>query len=86
MDRRYYRKHENYDTVIPRAEDFPVLNAQNEISNSSVDNSITKADKEGFKTDDLILLAILVLLLMEEEKDITAIFSVAALLFAGYIF
>lgn len=82
MDRRYYRKFENFDTVVPRVEDFPVLNSDNQISSG---NSATKNDC-GFKTDDLILLAILVLLLMEEEKDVTAIVSVAALLLAGYIF
>ncbi len=85
MDRRYYRKFENYDTVVPRPEDFPVLNAQNEISNCGTDNRVSEIS-QGLKTDDIVLLVILVLLLMEEEKDMTAIFSVAALLLSGYIF
>ena len=86
MDRRYYRKYEKFDTVVPRPEDFPVLNADNSISNENHEHNIQQANAEGIKSDDLILLVVLVLLLMEEEKDITAIFSVAALLFAGYIF
>lgn len=84
MDRRYYRKYENYDLVVPRPEDFPVLNADNKIR--SEETKVIKANQNPFKTDDIVLLAVLVILLMEEEKDWTAIFSIGALLFADYIF
>ena len=85
MDRRYYRKYENFDTVVPRVEDFPVLNADNQIAAFEEENKIQPANAHSLNTDDLVLLVVLVILLMEEEKDLTAILGVAALLFSGYI-
>ena len=85
MDRRYYRKYENFDTVVPRVEDFPILNSDNRISEVSNEATVKYAS-DDVKTDELILLVVLIVLLMEEEKDMSAILSVAALLFAGYIF
>ena len=86
MDRRYYRKYENFDTVVPRAEDFPVLNADNQITAVEEKKKINSTSAQGLKTDDIILLVVLAILLMEEEKDLTAILGVAVLLFSGYIF
>ena len=86
MDRRYYKKYENFETVVPRVEDFPILNSDNQISSLDSENSIQSVPKVSLKADDLVLLGVLFLLLMEEEKDVTAIVSVAAILLAGYIF
>lgn len=85
MDRRYSRKYENFDTIVPRVEDFPVLNSNNQINNENEQKSVNSMI-EGLKTDDIVLLTVLVILLMEEEKDFSAILSIGALLFAGYIF
>ena len=86
MDRRYYRNYENYDTIVPRPEDFPVLNSDSQMNSEKTAHLAQKSDSVGLKSDDLVLIVVLVLLLMEEEKDMTAIFSVVALLLAGYIF
>jgi len=85
MDRRYYREFENYDTVVPRVEDFPVLNTENKVSPTDAARQSTGFIK-GLKSDDMMLLFVLVLLLMEDEKDVSAILSVVALLLAEYIF
>ena len=84
MDRRYYRKYENYDTVVPRPEDFPMLNSDNKVS--ELNNNNVKLNSESLKNEDLLLLVVLALLLMEEEKDMTAILSIAMLFFVEYIF
>ncbi len=83
MERRYYRQYENFDTVVPRIDDFPVLDAHTAASTKCDDNS---AILSGIKADDIILLGILILLLLEDEKDITAILGIAFLFLAEYIF
>lgn len=86
MDRRYYRQYENFDTIVPRIEDFPVLNSEvNENKREIKTNSANNLLKD-LKLDDLVLIGILALLLAEEEKDITVILGVAFLFLAEYIF
>lgn len=87
MDRRYYRQYENFDTVVPRIEDFPVLgsdSADNKSDASKIQS--LPASINGLKIDDLVLVGILVLLLMEDEKDTATILSIAFLFLAEYIF
>lgn len=93
MERRYYRQYENYDTVVPRLEDFPVLQGRGR--EAGADESLprvageAKADGQnmlfGFKLDDIILIAVIVLLLMEEEKDLSAIITLAILFLSEYL-
>ncbi len=82
MQRRYYRQYENFDNIVPKSDDFPIISnitnkTQTELQNTSNANT--------FGIDDIILLAILVLLLSEEEKDITSILGIAFLFLAEYI-
>lgn len=86
MDRRYYRQYENFDTIIPRIEDFPILNTDANQSKRDVKISSVSNPLKNLKIDDLVLIGILVLLLAEEEKDITIILGVAFLFLAEYIF
>lgn len=86
MDRRYYRQYENFDTIIPRIEDFPILNTDTNQNKRDVNISSVSKSLKNFKLDDIVLIGILVLLLAEEEKDITIILGVAFLFLAEYIF
>jgi len=87
MDRRYYRQYENFDTVVPRIEDFPILDA-NKSSNQVNEAKIQKVTNPmlNVKLDDIVLIGILVLLLMDEEKDVNTILGIAFLFLAEYIF
>ncbi|MBQ2897406.1 MAG: hypothetical protein IJE46_03665 [Clostridia bacterium] len=86
MDRRYYRQYENFDTVVPRIEDFPVLNSESSEKERDVEVKGITNPLKHLKLDDLVLLGVIALLLAEEEKDITVILGVAFLFLAEYIF
>ena len=93
MERRYYRQYENYDTVVPRPEDFPLLNGvktepvtTSELPSVQEEAQVSNINSLfGFKLDDIIIIAVIILLLMEEEKDFTAIAVLAILFLSGYI-
>lgn len=86
MDRRYYRCYDSFDTVVPRSEDFPVIDSQTGQNIADVKISENENFLSGIKTDDLVLVGILILLLAEEEKDVTAILGIVFLFLAEYIF
>ncbi len=93
MQRRYYRQFENYDTVVPRLEDFPVLGAETAEANEPVLPVVSEEKTEissknslfGLQLDDIIIIAVIILLLMEEEKDLSAIAVLGLLFLSGYL-
>ncbi len=85
VDRRYLRQYENYDTIIPKSEDFPTIN-QDGSTVRKVASDINSSNLENFHIDDIVLIGILILLLSEDQKDITAILGIAFLFLAEYIF
>ncbi len=92
MERKYYRQREAYDKVIPRPEDFPPVfraGAEPEIARTEekCGNNLSLPSLGGIslKTDDVILLGLIVLLLMEDNKDYLTIGLLAAVFLAEYI-
>ena len=93
MQRRYYRQFENYDTVVPRLEDFPVLGAETVVANEPELPAVSEEKTEissknslfGLQLDDIIIIAVIILLLMEEEKDLSAIAVLGLLFLSGYL-
>jgi len=92
LERKYYRQYDAYDKVIPRPEDFPPVyrveqpkTKKEELSAQpqavSVHNTAI-----SLKADDIILLGLIVLLLMEEDKDYLTIGLLAAVFLCEYIF
>ncbi len=93
MERKYYRQYEPYKKVVPRQEDFPVLefNAETQADKSSGEEKrITGVKQKGFlsdiKVDDILILAVLIMLLSENEKDSVTILILAFLFLSEYIF
>ena len=92
MERKYYRQYENYDKVVPRPEDFPpVYRAEQEKPKESealaeTQNLTLHNTGISLKADDIILLGLIVLLLMEEDKDYLTIGLLAAVFLCEYIF
>ncbi len=92
MERKYYRQYEPYKKIIPRQEDFPVLefkNEANEITNEPEKKEIASKNNIlpfDLKLDDIIILAVLIMLLSESEKDSITIIVLAFLFLSEYIF
>lgn len=90
MERKYYRQYDAYDKVIPRPQDFPPVYRAGTQAESVVPAAEVKS-ASGFggfslKADDIILLGLIVLLLMEEEKDFLTIGLLAAVFLSEYLF
>ncbi len=89
MERKYYRQYDAYDKVIPRPQDFPpVYRAGAQQPAECVQEVKTTSGLGGIslKADDIILLGLIVLLLMEEEKDFLTIGLLAAVFLSEYLF
>lgn len=92
MERRYYRQYDAYDKVIPRPEDFPPVyrvEQPKDVKEEIVQESQTAAVHNtgiSLKADDIILLGLIVLLLMEEDKDYLTIGLLAAVFLCEYLF
>ena len=92
MERKYYRQYETYDKVIPRPEDFPpVYRAEQpkvNVVETTEETQTAALHNTGIslKADDIILLGLIVLLLMEEDKDYLTIGLLAAVFICEYIF
>lgn len=100
MERRYQRQYENFSGVVPRPEDFPVLDdstlktknpekseKDEHTRNNTSPTHISAANSllSNFKLDDILLVVILILMLTEEEKDIPTIIVLAVLLLSEYL-
>lgn len=87
MERKYYRQYENFEKVIPDAKEFPVLNTPDaEIINKDAEIASRNILNGNFKIDDIIIIGILIMLLNEEEKDMSTILLLGLLLLSDYIF
>lgn len=89
MDRKYYRQYDVYDKVIPRPEDFPPVYRAGTVPVKCEENEPPKVQSGGgisFKADDIILLGLIVILLMEEQKDYITIGLLAAVFLSEYLF
>lgn len=92
MERKYYRQYEMYDKIVPRPEDFPpVYRAEQpklKITEPTEETQTAALHNTGIslKADDIILLGLIVLLLMEEDKDYLTIGLLAAVFLCEYIF
>ena len=90
MERRYYRQYESYKNVVPRKEDFPVLEFNDTEEKNTDEESRTIAAGNvlpfNLKLDDIIILVLLFVLLSEQEKDTSTILVLAFLFLAEYIF
>lgn len=95
MERKYQRQYEDFSSVIPRAEDFPVLNSNSfsakeeneekeEICNITSPQSSFYSLFNNLKADDILLIAVLVLMLTDEKKDMSAILVIAALFMSEF--
>ena len=89
MERKYYRQYDSYDKVIPRPDDFPPVYRveQPKASEEATDTQVAVHNTGiSLKADDIILLGLIVLLLMEEDKDYLTIGLLAAVFLCEYIF
>ncbi len=95
MERKYYRKFDNFDKVIPRPEDFPpVYRAGDHIPENLPAIEKKESEVQGIfpstnislKADDIILLGLIVILLMEEQKDYLTIGLLAVVFLSEYLF
>lgn len=92
MERKYYRQYDAYDKVIPRPEDFPpvyrVEKTEAVKEEAPAETQAVALHNTGIslKADDIILLGLIILLLMEEEKDYLTIGLLAAVFVCEYIF
>ena len=89
MERKYYRQYENFQKVIPRQDDFPVLEFKEEVlqNNEEVKKEVASVTFPGkINLDDIIIIALLIMLLSENEKDSVMIIVLAFLFLAEYIF
>lgn len=82
MERKYIRQYQNYDTIIPNVEDFPILNDNSE---KEIESNNQIQSLNNLKLDDIILLALIVMLLMEENKNFTTIAILGFLFISDYI-
>ena len=86
MERRYVRQYQNYDTIIPDINDFQILNGEsNELKEKDNNKSIQSVDNSSFKADDLILLGLLAIFLMEENKNWSMILILGLIFISDYI-
>ncbi|MBO5452715.1 MAG: hypothetical protein J6A69_01985 [Clostridia bacterium] len=95
MERKYQRQYENFSGVVPRPEDFPVLDNGREKRKAATDNNpkdtspahIQSANSflSNMKLDDILLAVVLILMLTEEEKDMPTIIVLAVLLLSEYL-
>ena len=85
MERKIVRQYENFDTVIPQIDEFPILNQMEEINNTQSPEVKTINSVLDFKIDDLILIGLMVILLMEQEKNIPALIALGILFISDYI-
>ena len=93
MERRYYRQYDAYDNVFPRPEDFPPVyragvgvKDTEEIKQETEVKSVSNNTGISLKADDIILLGLIVILLMEEQKDYLTIGILAAIFLCEYLF
>ena len=92
MERKYYRQYDAYEKVVPRPEDFPpVYRVEQPLNIKEEQLPETQAVSLhstgiSLKADDIILLGLIVLLLMEEDKDYLTIGLLAAVFLCEYIF
>ena len=85
MERKYYRQYENFQKVVPRQEDFPVLEFKEENEDEKKELASVKFPGK-INVDDIIIIALLIMLLSENEKDSVMIVVLAFLFLAEYIF
>lgn len=94
MDRKYYRQYDAYDKVIPRPDEFPPVFKAGESKPLPVPSVNDKSEVQGLfpstnislKADDIILLGLIVILLMEEQKDYLTIGLLAVVFLSEYLF
>lgn len=87
MERKYYRQYENFEKVVPNSNDFPVLkNPDAEIIKSESTIASNNIFSGNFKADDIIIIGILIMLLSEEQKDMSTILLLGLLLLSDYLF
>ena len=82
MERKIVRQYENFDTVIPKIDDFPVFNQTETESTQEIKRINSTSD---MKIDDLILIGLIAILLMEQEKNIPALIALGILFISDYI-
>ncbi|MBQ2968121.1 MAG: hypothetical protein IJE10_08400 [Clostridia bacterium] len=85
VERKYYRRFDPHDQTFPQPaennkacekEHLPEVSATSHVKNNNI----------SLKADDLILLALIAVLLMEEEKDYITIGILAAVFLSEYLF
>lgn len=87
MERKYYRQYENFEKIIPDSKEFPILKKPDaEIINSESTVASNNIFSGSFKADDIIIIGILIMLLSEEQKDMSTIILLGLLLLSEYLF
>ena len=83
VERKYYRQFDPKDNCFPKPPEKDSCVKEN---CENTKNELCKSNNISLKADDLILLALIVVLLMEEEKDYITIGILAAVFLSEYLF
>ncbi len=87
MERKYYRQYENFEKVVPDSNEFPRINVPDaEVVNNDEQVTVSNTLLGNFKIDDIIIIGILIMLLNEDEKDMSTILLLGLLLLSDYLF
>ena len=81
MERKYYKRFDPNSTDLPQ----PTMSCAESVA-SALPEKCNDNKNLSLKADDLILLALIVVLLMEEEKDYLTIGILAAVFLSEYLF
>ena len=84
VERKYYRQYDPKDNCFPKPPEKDV--GAKECCEDTPNNLPCKTNNISLKADDLILIALIVVLLMEEEKDYITIGILAAVFLSEYLF